>query len=82
MQFLSNVNIKKKLSSYYDKADLEANLYLEDAKKKSSVAKSKRFCDDARKLVKQKDGIDTFFGSVHIKDITTGMMRKYIDYLN
>ena len=59
-----------------------ANLYLEDAKRKSGVARSKRFGDDARKLIKQKDGIDTFFGSVHIKDITTGMMRKYIDYLN
>tara|TARA_A100001011_G_C14315039_1_gene847576 strand:- start:3611 stop:3751 length:141 start_codon:yes stop_codon:yes gene_type:complete len=46
-------------------------LYLEDAKRKPSVAKSKRFGDDARKLVKQKDGIDTFFGSVHINDITT-----------
>ena len=82
MQFLSNVNVKKKLNSYYDKVDFEANLYLEDAKRKSSVVKSKRFGNDARKLVKQKDGIDTFFGSVHINDITTGLMRKYIDYLN
>jgi len=49
---------------------------LEDVNRKSGVAKSKRFSDDTRKLIKQKNGIDTFFGSVHINDITTGMMRK------
>ena len=36
-----------------------ANLYLEDAKRKSE-RRSKRFGDDFRKLIKQKDGIDTF----------------------
>ena len=66
----------KKISSYFDKADFEANLYLEDVNRKSGVAKSKRFSDDTRKLIKQKNGIDTFFGSVHINDIITGMMRK------
>ena len=57
-------------------------MYLEDAKRKPSVAKSKRFGDDARKPIKQKDGIDTFFGSVPINDIITGIMMKYINYLN
>ena len=76
MQFLSNVNVKNKLNFYYDKSEFDANLYLEDVNRKSGVAKSKRFSDDTRKLIKQKNGIDTFFGSVHINDIITGMMRK------
>jgi hypothetical protein len=59
-----------------------ANLYLQDAIRKSGVARSERFGKDVKKLITQKDGISSFFGSVEIKEVSTALMREYIEYLN